>query len=84
MKSGLVLAVSVQGLCFRLSPAFITRTGSTKVERAGMKYKPTKTPITKALIESKEYGWALVSGVAELFLVADTAKRGEEYWSCVL
>jgi ribosomal protein S27AE len=47
-----------------------------------MKYKPTRTPITKALIESKEYGWAVVSGIAELLVVANEAKQGRDYWSC--
>lgn len=44
-----------------------------------MKLKPTKTPIAKALAESKEYGWAIVSAVIEHSLISAT---GDDYWCC--
>lgn len=44
-----------------------------------MKCRPTKMPITKALVESKEYGWAIVSGIFEVALAAD---KGTDYWCC--
>ncbi len=44
-----------------------------------MKYKPTKMPITKALLASKEYGWAIVSGIFEVAYASDS---GKDYWCC--
>lgn len=47
-----------------------------------MKYKPTKMPITQALLKQKEWGWAIFAGIFEGAVVADEAKKGNELWSC--
>lgn len=46
------------------------------------KYKPTRTPVTDSLIRSKEYGWAIISGILEVALVSNAASVGLEYWCC--
>ncbi len=47
-----------------------------------MKYKPTKTPISDALADQKDWGWAVVAGFVELAVAYDAAQKGSDFWCC--
>jgi ribosomal protein L37AE/L43A len=47
-----------------------------------MKYKPTKLPMTQALAEQKEWGWAIVSGFIEGAVAVNEANKGNDFWCC--
>jgi len=47
-----------------------------------MTFRSTKMPVTSKLLQKKEWGLAIVSGLIEFGLNAEESNRGIEYWLC--